>query len=94
MSGAELRRRWREATSWVAPMEYWSFLSLRTIFLSLAVGALVGWQIGGTPVAIAVGLTVYVVAALHPKNITTCPFCGEGVNPRATRCRACTSDLV
>ena len=42
MSGAELRRRWREATSWVAPMELWSFLSLRTIFLSLAVGALVG----------------------------------------------------
>ena len=57
-------------------------------------GVLVGWQIGGTPVAIAVGLTVYVVAALHPKNITTCPFCGEGVNPRATRCRSCTSDLV
>ena len=92
MSGAELRRRWREATSWVAPMEYWSFPSLRTIFLSLAVGALVGWQIGGR--RSRVGLAVYVVAALHPKNVTTCPFCGEGVNPRATRCRACTSDLV
>jgi hypothetical protein len=75
-------------------MELWSFLSLPTILLSLAVGALVGSLVGGTPVAIAVGLTVYVVAALHPRNITTCPFCGEGVNPRATRCRACTSDLV
>jgi hypothetical protein len=77
-------------------MEAWSFLSLRTIFLSLAVGALAGSLIGGTPVAVAVALTltVYVVAALHPRNITTCPFCGEGVNPRATRCRACTSDLA
>jgi hypothetical protein len=75
-------------------MQYWSFLSLRTIFLSLAVGALVGSQLGGTPVAVAVGLAVYVVAALHPRNVTTCPFCGESVNPRATVCRACTSDLV
>jgi hypothetical protein len=94
VSRAELRRRWREATSWVAPMEYWSFLSLRTIFLSLAVGALAGSQIGGTAVAVVVGLAVYVVAALHPRNVTTCRFCGEGVNPRATRCRSCIPDLV
>jgi hypothetical protein len=33
VSGADLRRRRREATSWVAPMELWSFLSLHTIFL-------------------------------------------------------------
>jgi hypothetical protein len=93
VSRAELRRHWREATSWVAPTEDRSFLSLRTIFLSLAVGALVGSMIGGTPVAIAVGLAVY-VAALHPRNVTTCPFCGEGVNPRASRCRACNSELA
>jgi hypothetical protein len=75
-------------------MEDWSFLSLRTIFLSLAVGALAGSLIGGTPVAIAVRLAVYVAAALHPRNITTCRFCGEGVNPLATRCRACNSELI
>ena len=51
VSRAELRRRWREATSWVAPMERWSFLTLRTSFLSYAVGALTGWLIGGTAVA-------------------------------------------
>ena len=73
MTRDELRRHWREATSWAAPMRYWSFLSLRTIFLSYAVGALVGWLIGGTVVAIIVGTVIYVVAAVHPRNVTTCP---------------------
>ena len=94
MSRAELRRRWREATSWVAPMEDVE-LPQPPHDLPLARGRRPRrLLVGGTPVAVAVGLAVYVVAALHPRNITTCPFCGEGVNPRATRCRACTSDLV
>lgn len=78
----------------VAPMEEWNFLSLRTFFLGMVIGALVGNLIGGVPVAIIVGLAVYVLAALNPRNVTTCGYCGEGVNPRASRCRACGSDLI
>ena len=63
-------------------MEAWSFLSLRTIFLSYAVGALLGALVGGAAVAILVGTAVYVVAAIHPANVTTCPFCGGASPPR------------
>lgn len=87
------RRRWRAWTWWVAPMEDWSFLSARTFLLAMFVGALVGNGIGGAPVAIVVGLVVYVAAALHERNITTCRYCGWHVNPRATACRACGRDL-
>ena len=65
-----------------------------TIFVSLAVGAIVGYWVGGTPVA---------VASRSPS--TSSPPCTRGTSPparsaakastpRATRCRACTSDLV
>ena len=63
-------------------MEAWSFLSLRTIFLSYAVGAFLGALAGGAAVAILVGTAVYVVAAIHPANVTTCPFCGGASPPR------------
>jgi hypothetical protein len=45
-------------------MEDWSFLSPRTIILSLAVGALVGAWVVGTPVAFGLwlGLPAYVLA--------------------------------
>ena len=60
-----------------------------TFLLSMGVGALAGNIVGGATVAIVVGLAVYVLAAVHPQNRTTCPLCGELVYPRATVCRAC-----
>jgi hypothetical protein len=91
--------RWAEWTSWVAPMDEWSFLSLRTIFLSYAVGAIIGYVLAGTGtvatvICIVVGTPIYVVAALYPLNITTCRYCGTEVHPRASVCRACGNDLI
>lgn len=42
---------------------------------------------------IVVSLLVYALASVHPSNVTTCGWYGEGVNPRATVCRACGRDL-
>lgn len=72
----------------MAPRARHNFLDLRTIGYSLAVAA-VAWWIVGRYLGLAFGAVVYVIAALHPGNVSTCPWCGAGTNPQASVCRSC-----
>ncbi len=72
----------------MVPRARHNFLDARTVGYSLAI-LCVAWWIAGPLVAIPAGLIVYLLAALSPGNVSTCPWCGEGCNPQADTCRAC-----
>jgi large conductance mechanosensitive channel len=63
--------------------------------LNLKVGALVGATVDLFIISFFLFLVVKLAARLQPAELTTreCPKCLENIPRKATRCRACTSDV-